>query len=80
MVQGVEERDGLKDSASPDSSVDALSMVLAERVREGSEAEARRGVVSKPLLQIAIIKSFCSGFWQGVEVMSDGESSETFRV
>ena len=33
---------------------------LALRVREGSEAEARRVVELKPLLQIAINESFCS--------------------
>ena len=32
-------------------------MGLAERVREGGEAEARRAVEMKPLSQIAIVRS-----------------------
>jgi len=37
---------------------------LAVIVREGGEAEARRAVVSLPLLQFAISNAFCScSFW-----------------
>ena len=55
----------------PDSSVAALGTGLAERVREGSEAEARRVVAKKLLLQIAIVQSFCSVGFGGREDVSD---------
>ena len=45
MVQGVEEIGAVGYSRPIDSSVDALGMVLAVRVHEGSEAEARRAGV-----------------------------------
>ena len=41
-------------------------MDVAERVREGSEAEARRVVGSLPVSQIAIKNALCgSSFWEG---------------
>ena len=44
-----------------DQGVGRVGMVCAVRVREGSEAEARRVVGGLPLSQFAINVSFCSG-------------------